>query len=254
MLERGGDDVVRKPFAYPELRARIAAVLRRSELRRRTRILRAGPIVIDVRSREVRVVDRPVELSAKEYDLLVTLAGEPTRVFTRAELMRGVWGQQTFGHTPHARQPRVAASAQAVRRRRRQAGDQRLGRRLPTRSTANCIGCKPRCGPMSDRRPHTAERRRALPAARRRAGRDGAGGDRARADGRGAVRARAPRRSRTRPARCCTPPTRSSRCAGPLPGLFAEQAGALLAVAARFEEAADLTRARQSTTTEGRNR
>ena len=71
VLDRGGDDVVKKPFAYPELRARIAAVLRRSELRRRTRILRAGPIMIDVRSREVRVFDRPVELSAKEYDLLV---------------------------------------------------------------------------------------------------------------------------------------------------------------------------------------
>ena len=99
VLDRGGDDVVRKPFAYPELRARIAAVLRRSELRRRTSIVRAGPIVIDVRSREVRVFDRPVELSAKEYDLLVTLAGEPTRVFTREELMRGVWGRQTFGHT-----------------------------------------------------------------------------------------------------------------------------------------------------------
>jgi DNA-binding response OmpR family regulator len=99
VLERGGDDVVRKPFAYPELRARIAAVLRRSELRRRTSIVRAGPIVIDVRSREVRVFDRLVELSAKEYDLLVTLAGDPIRVFTRAELMRAVWGQQTFGHS-----------------------------------------------------------------------------------------------------------------------------------------------------------
>jgi len=99
VLDRGGDDVVRKPFAYPELRARIAAVLRRSELRRRTRILRAGPIMIDVLSREVRVFDRPAELSAKEYDLLVMLAGEPTRVFTRAELMRGIWGLQTFGHT-----------------------------------------------------------------------------------------------------------------------------------------------------------
>ena len=62
--------------------ARIAAVLRRSEMRRSARIMRAGPIAIDVRSREVRVADRPVELSAKEYDLLVTLAGEPTRVLT----------------------------------------------------------------------------------------------------------------------------------------------------------------------------
>jgi DNA-binding response OmpR family regulator len=99
MLERGGDDVIRKPFAYPELRARIAAVLRRSEIRRGARVLRAGPIVIDVRSREVRVFDRPVELSDKEYQLLVTLAGEPTRVFTREELMRSVWGFQTFGRT-----------------------------------------------------------------------------------------------------------------------------------------------------------
>jgi DNA-binding response OmpR family regulator len=99
MLERGGDDVVRKPFAYPELRARIAAVLRRSEIRRGARILRAGPIVIDVRSREVRVFDRLVVLSDKEYQLLVALAGEPTRVFTRAELLRGVWGHQSFGHT-----------------------------------------------------------------------------------------------------------------------------------------------------------
>src|SRR5947209_13743097 len=99
VLERGGDDVVRKPFVYPELRARIAAVLRRSQVRRSARILRAGSITVDVRSREVRVADRLVELSAKEYDLLLMLAGEPTRVFTRAELMRGVWGASTFGHS-----------------------------------------------------------------------------------------------------------------------------------------------------------
>ena len=98
VLERGGDDIVRKPFAYPELRARIAAVLRRSEMRR-GRILRVGPVAIDVRSREVRVGDRPVELSAKEYDLLVTLSDEPTRVFTRGELMRRVWGPELFGHS-----------------------------------------------------------------------------------------------------------------------------------------------------------
>ena len=55
--------------------------------------------MIDVRSREVRVFDRPVELSDKEYQLLVTLAGEPTRVFTSEELMRSVWGLQTFGRT-----------------------------------------------------------------------------------------------------------------------------------------------------------
>jgi DNA-binding response OmpR family regulator len=93
VLDRGGDDVVRKPFAYPELRARIAAVLRRSEMRRSARIVRAGPIAIDVRSREVRVADRLVELSAKEYDLLVTLASEPTRVFTRVNLGSATYSQ-----------------------------------------------------------------------------------------------------------------------------------------------------------------
>jgi DNA-binding response OmpR family regulator len=100
MLERGGDDVVGKPFAYPELRARIVALLRRSQTARRgKRILRAGPVVIDVRSREVRVCGRPVHLSALEYRLLLTLAGEPHRVFTREELLRSVWGYQTFGRT-----------------------------------------------------------------------------------------------------------------------------------------------------------
>jgi DNA-binding response OmpR family regulator len=99
VLERGGDDIVRKPFAYPELRARIGALLRRSASRRSAATLRAGRVVVDLRSREVLVAGRPVELSAKEYDLLVLLAGEPTRVFTRAELMRGVWGENTFGYT-----------------------------------------------------------------------------------------------------------------------------------------------------------
>ncbi len=100
LLERGGDDVVKKPFAYPELRARIGAVLRRSEAARRgRRIVRAGPVVIDVRSREVRVGERRVELSSLEYRLLLALAGDPHRVFTREELLRSVWGIQTFGRT-----------------------------------------------------------------------------------------------------------------------------------------------------------
>jgi len=100
MLERGGDDIVEKPFAYPELRARIAAVLRRSETTRRgRRILRAGPVVIDVRSREVRVCERRVKLSSLEFQLLVTLAGEPHRVFTRQELLGSVWGYASGSRT-----------------------------------------------------------------------------------------------------------------------------------------------------------
>jgi DNA-binding response OmpR family regulator len=100
LLERGSDDVVEKPFAYPELRARIAAVLRRSQATGRgKRIVRAGPVVIDVRSREVRVCERRVELSALEYQLLLMLASEPHRVFTRDELLRSVWGFRTPGRT-----------------------------------------------------------------------------------------------------------------------------------------------------------
>jgi DNA-binding response OmpR family regulator len=100
LLERGGDDVVKKPFAYPELRARITAVLRRSRATRGgRRMLRAGPVVIDMRSREVRVGERRVELSATEYQLLLALAGEPHRVVTREELLRSVWGLDTFGRT-----------------------------------------------------------------------------------------------------------------------------------------------------------
>jgi DNA-binding response OmpR family regulator len=122
LLERGGDDVVKKPFAYPELRARIAAVLRRSQSRRcGRRMLRAGPVVIDVRSREVRVSERPVELSGTEYRLLVALAAEPHRVFTREELLRGVWGGATrlahaAGRLTATRSAFATSSERAARR------------------------------------------------------------------------------------------------------------------------------------------
>ena len=95
MLERGGDDVIAKPFSYPELRARIAALLRRADARRRPRVRRVGPIAIDAAAREVHVGERRVDLSAKEYELLMALAADPTRVFTREELLRDVWGFRT---------------------------------------------------------------------------------------------------------------------------------------------------------------
>ena len=99
LLERGGDDVVAKPFAYPELRARIAALLRRAQARSGPRLRRIGPLTIDVPGREVRVEDQPVELSGKEYELLLALSGDPTRVFTREELLRDVWGFRSPGRT-----------------------------------------------------------------------------------------------------------------------------------------------------------
>ena len=98
-FERGADDYVCKPFSYPELRCRVAALLRRSGQRPRTGRLRVGELMIDPSSREVSVRDTRVELSAKEFALLRTLASEPTRVFTKDELLRGVWGFRSMGTT-----------------------------------------------------------------------------------------------------------------------------------------------------------
>ncbi len=98
-LDRGCDDVISKPFSYPELRARVRALLRRSHARQRRRVLRIGALRIDTAAREVRVGNTMVELSGTEYALLTQLAGEPTRVFTKHELLRDVWGFRSQGRT-----------------------------------------------------------------------------------------------------------------------------------------------------------
>jgi DNA-binding response OmpR family regulator len=82
LLERGADDVIVKPVSYPELRARIAAVLRRAAPRQPRPVLSAGPVRIDLRDRSVSADERAVELSALEYRLLCQLATEPTQVFS----------------------------------------------------------------------------------------------------------------------------------------------------------------------------
>jgi DNA-binding response OmpR family regulator len=98
-FERGADDYVVKPFHYQELVARIAAVLRRASGRRDRGVLQVGELRIDPVSREVTLDGRVVELSAKEFALLRTLAEEPTRVFTKEELLRDVWGFKLMGST-----------------------------------------------------------------------------------------------------------------------------------------------------------
>jgi DNA-binding response OmpR family regulator len=92
VFDRGGDDVVAKPFSYPELRGRIRALLRRAHERPPARVSRAGALTVNHLTREVQVGERPVELAAREYELLRALIGDPTRVFTREELLRDVWG------------------------------------------------------------------------------------------------------------------------------------------------------------------
>jgi DNA-binding response OmpR family regulator len=96
---RGCDDYVAKPFSYPELQGRIRALLRRAGDRSRKGVLRVGPLVIDPITRRVRLDGNPVQLSAKEFALLHMLATDPTRVFSKQQLLRDVWGYQSMGNT-----------------------------------------------------------------------------------------------------------------------------------------------------------
>jgi DNA-binding response OmpR family regulator len=95
---RGCDDYVVRPFAYDELVARIRAVLRRSGPLPHER-LEAGEIVVDRVARVVTVRGRTVALATKEYELLVKLASDPTRVFTKEQLLRDVWDFRSLGRT-----------------------------------------------------------------------------------------------------------------------------------------------------------
>jgi DNA-binding response OmpR family regulator len=98
-LERGADDFVGKPFSYGELRLRIAAVLRRARRRPGLGRLRIGELELDPVGRDVRLRGRRIELSQKEFALLRALAADPTRVLTKQELLRDVWGYRTLGTT-----------------------------------------------------------------------------------------------------------------------------------------------------------
>ncbi len=90
-LEFGADDYVVKPYVYPELRARMKAILRRVE-QRRSGPLRVGEVVVDPGRRRAWVGGREVELSKKEFSLLHVLASDPHRVWSKSELLGEVWG------------------------------------------------------------------------------------------------------------------------------------------------------------------
>lgn len=98
-LERGADDVLAKPLSYRELCCRLDALLRRSERRTRAGRMRVGDLDIDAASRAVHLRGERLDLSAKEFALLRTLAADPTRVYTKAELLRAIWGQRGVGST-----------------------------------------------------------------------------------------------------------------------------------------------------------
>lgn len=98
-FERGADDVMAKPFAYPELRARVRALLYRAERRARQGRVRVGGLEVDPVSRIVTLHGRQLSISQKEFALLRTLASDPTRVFKKEELLRNIWGYRALGST-----------------------------------------------------------------------------------------------------------------------------------------------------------
>jgi DNA-binding response OmpR family regulator len=100
-LERGCDDYLPRPYAYTELRARIAALLRRRHRLATSSRIRVGTLEVDALSRQAWVDGQQVLLSSKEFSLLHALAREPGRVFKRAELMEMVWGWSDGGHATH---------------------------------------------------------------------------------------------------------------------------------------------------------
>jgi two-component system phosphate regulon response regulator PhoB len=95
-LSTGADDYVVKPFSIPELLARIGALLRRSNPRLAASVLRAGDLELDRTSHRVHRGGREVRLGPTEYRLLEYLMRQPGRVYSRGQLLDGVWGSDVY--------------------------------------------------------------------------------------------------------------------------------------------------------------
>ena len=120
-LELGADDYVTKPFGLEELRARVAALLRRAAgpAADVAGLLRLGRLTLDVARREVRIGETAIDLTPREYELLKVLMSQSGRLVTHGRLLRAVWGQQYAGedhylHVYVSRLRRKIAAADAT--------------------------------------------------------------------------------------------------------------------------------------------
>jgi DNA-binding response OmpR family regulator len=120
-LEIGADDYVTKPFSIRELMARVKAIFRRiDELQSDRRqdkhsLIRAADLIIDPHRRTVNLSNRTIDLTAKEFDLLLHFARHAGRVFTRSQLLDEVWGYSHDGyeHTVNSHINRLRAKIEA---------------------------------------------------------------------------------------------------------------------------------------------
>ena len=115
-LEIGADDYVTKPFSIKELMARVKAIFRRIEeiqigSKQQQEIIHVGQLVIDTLKRTVSCKGQPIDLTAKEFELLSHFANNPGRVYSRTQLLDTVWGygHDGYEHTVNSHMNRLRA-------------------------------------------------------------------------------------------------------------------------------------------------